>query len=404
MLLISLLVLLSGNDQIKTPAGYDAKLYQQAYALCQSAIIIDGHVDTPSILDEDRSIDIADGTSKGEFDFKRGKAGGLDAPFMSIYLDAEYQLKPGASRAHAERLISMMDSVIGANPDQFSHAFSTDDIRNNAEKGLISLPYGMENGSGIESDLSNVGYFFNKGIRYITLTHGKRNKIGDSSYDKDKSWNGISPFGKQVIAEMNKTGIIVDIAHVSDSAFYQAIRFSSTPPVATHSSCRHFTPGFERNVSDDMLKALAAKGGVLMINFGSYFLTESGNQYGERRADALDLWMKENGITSRDDERYRTERERWTKANPYPFASIQDVVNHIDRAVQVGGIDHVGIGSDYDGVGDSLPAGLKSTADYPKLVYFLLKKGYSEENIKKILGENFLRVWKQVEKMAQNSL
>lgn len=402
MFLLSLLVLLTGNDQIQTPAGYDVKLYQKAYSLCQSAIIIDGHVDTPSILDENRKLDIADGISTNDFDFKRGKAGGLDAPFMSIYIDGEFQLNPGASKAHAEQLISMMDSVISANPDQFAHAFSPEDIRRNAEKGLISLPYGMENGAGLEDNLANTAYFFSKGIRYITLSHGKRNRICDSSYDPDKGWNVISPFGRQVIAEMNKTGIIVDISHVSDSAFYQAIRFSSTPPVATHSSCRHFTPGFERNVSDDMLKALAAKGGVLMINFGSYFLTEAGNQYGEKRAAALELWMKENGISSRDDQRYRTEREKWTKANPYPFATIRDVVNHIDHAVEIAGIDHVGIGSDFDGVGDSLPPGLKSTADYPKLVYFLLKRGYSEENIKKILGENFLRVWQQVQKTAQN--
>jgi len=388
------------------PAGFpaaDSSLISKARTLCQTAILIDGHVDTPSLLDEKPGTDIGGGTSPGEFDFNRARSGGLDAPFMSIYIDGDYQATPGASQKRAEGLISLMDSVIEANPGRFAHAYSPDDIRKNAGKGLISLPYGMENGAGLEQDLSLVSGFYRKGIRYITLSHGKRNRICDSSYDEDKGWNGLSPFGREVIREMNRVGILVDISHVSDSAFFQTIRLSSAPPIASHSSCRKFTPGFERNVSDEMLRALAAKGGIIMINFGSYFLTEAGNRYGDNRAAALKTFMSAEGIKDQNDPRVKKERSRWMKENPYPFATVQDVADHIDHAVKIAGIDHVGIGSDFDGVGDSLPVGLRSVNEYPVLVAELLKRRYSEKDIRKILGENFLRVWEETLKTAQKA-
>jgi len=290
----------------------------------------------------------------------------------------------------------MTDSLITKNPDKFSHAKTPDDVLVNFKKGIISLPYGMENGSAIEKDLANVAYFFDKGIRYITLTHGKKNLICDSSYDPDKSWGGLSDFGRKVIAEMNRVGIMVDLSHVSDSTFYQALRLSKTPPICSHSSLRFFTPGWERNVDDDMLQALAARGGVIQINFGSAFLTEKANKNTLASWDYRDKFMIEHGITDENDERIKSEMARYKAEHPYPFADIQDVANHIDRAVKMVGIDHVGLGSDFDGVGDSLPTGLKSVADYPNLIYLLLKKGYSEADITKILSGNVLRVWQQV--------
>lgn len=383
------------------PVGYDPILYHQAVKLAKSTLILDGHIDTPSLLDG-KVIHIATEETDGEFDYLKAKRGGLDAPFMSIYIGAGLQSTKGASKKHAEKLIHIMDSVITKYPKHFAHGLSVAQVLNNFNKGIISLPYGMENGSAIEDDLANVEYFFNKGIRYITLTHSKKNLICDSSYDTDKGWGGISPFGKQVILEMNRLGMMVDISHVSDSAFYQAIRLSKTPPIASHSSCRHFTPGFERNVDDDMLKALAKAGGVIQINFGSSFLTEEANGYSAKRTAHMTNFSKETGITKRDDPKYQDALKEFTEKNPYPMATIQDVVHHIDHAVKLVGVDFVGLGSDYDGVGPTIAKELKTSADFPNLIYHLLKKGYSESDIEKICSGNVLRVWKQTERYAKS--
>lgn len=385
----------------RTPKS-DAELHKKAEEIAQSTIILDGHIDVPYRLVEEME-DVSQATEKGNFDYPRAKQGGLNAPFMSIYLPAELQKTPGASKKKADMLIAMMDSIISANPDKFAHASNPADVRDNFSKGLISLPYGMENGSGIEDDLANVAYFYNKGIRYITLTHAKKNLICDSSYDENKGWNGLSPFGKKVVAEMNRLGIMVDISHVSDSTFYQVLRVTKAPPICSHSSCRHFTPGWERNVDDSMLKLLAQKGGVIQINFGSSFLTKTANEYsGKFRAHQSEI-VKKYGAKDEDDPRVKEEMDKYKKANPYPHAKIEDVVDHIDYVVKLVGIDHVGLGSDFDGVGDSLPVGLKSVADYPNLIFHLLKRGYSEEDIAKILSGNVLRVWQQVADYAANS-
>ncbi|RMD94525.1 MAG: membrane dipeptidase [Calditrichaeota bacterium] len=363
--------------------------------LAKESIILDGHIDVPYRLLHHME-DISKSTEKGDFDYPRAKSGGLNVAFMSIYIPASYQKTPGAAKKHAEKLIAMMDSVIAANPDKFARAFTPDDVRRNFKKGLISLPYGMENGAAIENDIKNVEYFFKKGIRYITLTHSKKNQICDSSYDPDKGWNGLSPFGYKVIDEMNRLGILVDISHVSDSTFYQVLRYSKVPPICSHSSCRYFTPGWERNASDDMIKALAKKGGVIQINFGSAFLTEKANKYSDAFRKFRTQFITKHSITDDDDPRLKEALDNYKKEHPYPYATIEDVVNHIDHVVKLVGVDYVGLGSDFDGVGDSLPTDLKSVADYPKLIYHLLKRGYSENDIKKILGENVLRVWQQV--------
>ncbi|MCH7680237.1 dipeptidase [candidate division KSB1 bacterium] len=400
-----LILLLNCSKNSKVPEGYDPDIYEQALKIAQSTIILDGHVDVPYRLVEQQEMDdISQATTKGDFDFPRAKQGGLDVPFMSIYIPADYQTEHGASKKHAEKLIAMMDSIVATNWDKFAPAITPDDVKRNFEKGLISFPYGMENGSAIEDDLSNVEYFYKKGIRYITLTHGKKNLICDSSFDPDnKDWNGLSPFGRKVVAEMNRLGIMVDISHVSDSTFYQVLRESKVPPICSHSSCRLFTPGMERNVSDDMLKALGEKGGVIQINFGSFFLTQEANEKGWAQWNHSLKFMDDNSITDQNDPRLEEEMKKYDQANPFPYASIENVVDHIDHVVKVAGIDHVGLGSDFDGVGDSLPAGLKSVADYPNLIYHLLKRGYSEEDIKKILSGNVLRVWQQVIDYAKQS-
>ena len=260
----------------------------------------------------------------------------------------------------------------------------------------------MENGAPIQGDLSRVKYYFDRGIRYITLTHSKFNHISDSSYDDDIQWEGLSDFGKSLIKEMNKVGIMIDVSHVNDEAFYQAVELSQVPVIASHSSLRYFTPGFERNVDDEMLKKLAEKGGVLQINFGSSFINQRSRGYVDQVNNYLDkkFGLERRGVSQREIVKARNE---FVQNNPYPFATINEVLDHFDRVVSLVGVDHVGIGSDYDGVGDTLPIGLKDVSTYPTLIKGLLERGYSKEDLEKILGGNLVRVWLEVETYASQN-
>ncbi len=258
----------------------------------------------------------------------------------------------------------------------------------------------MENGAPIEDDLANVEYFFNKGIRYITLTHSIDNQISDSSYDTTYTWNGVSPFGEQVIAEMNRLGIMVDISHVTDSAFYDALRLSKAPLIASHSSCRKFTPGFHRNMSDQMIKDLAAKGGVIHINFGSTFLSKESRDKYDAMDSVMTNYRAETGL-SRSDSAYKAFAKKYSEDNDV-YADVKIVADHIDNVVEIAGIDFVGFGSDFDGVGDSLPKGLKDVSMFPNVIYELLKRGYTEEDIAKICYKNTFRVWNEVIKTAES--
>lgn len=367
-----------------------------AARIAHETIIVDGHVDVPYRLEEGGWEDVGQATEGGDFDYPRARAGGLDAPFLSIYTPAE--LGDGVeATANADKLIDMVEEIVAENPGKFALAYSVAEVEANFGNGLISFPLGMENGSPIAGSLETLEHFYNRGIRYITLTHSKSNHISDSSYDDNKQWGGLSPFGEEVVREMNRLGILVDISHVSDEAFWDTLAISEVPIIATHSSLRHFTPGFERNMSDDMVKALAEKGGVIMINLGSAFLTEEANSAGDW--GAYPAWLEKNGLED-NEENLALFREEYFEGRGYPFATLDQVLDHFDRAVELAGIDHVGIGSDFDGVGDSLPIGLKDVSGYPNLVQGLLDRGYSEEDIKKILSGNVLRVWRAVEAYA----
>ncbi len=403
---ISLLLLAS--CQRKTSGAItgksDTELQAIADELAHKYILTDGHVDLPYRLRiqnfrlTKEFIGIPIETDKGDFDYVRAKKGGLDAPFMSIYIPASYQVDGGA-KVFADTLIDMVYGITEAHPDKFAIAKTPSDVKGQFKKGLISLPMGMENGAPIEKDLANLKHFKERGISYITLTHSKDNQICDSSYDTTGTWNGLSPFGRQVVAEMNNVGIMVDISHVSDSTFYQVMALSKAPCIASHSSVRHFTPGFERNMNDDMIKLLGEKDGVIQINFGSNFL--DGNIAKQRdvlRAKLMEELAAKN-LGSRD-EAAKPVIEAFEKANPSVYSDVQMVANHIDRVVKIAGIDHVGLGSDYDGVGDSLPTGLKDVSKYPNLIFELLKRGYSEDDIAKICYKNVFRVWDKVLKVA----
>ncbi|PKM20809.1 MAG: peptidase M19 [Gammaproteobacteria bacterium HGW-Gammaproteobacteria-15] len=360
-----------------------------AQQLAQQYIIIDTHIDVPYRLHKDWE-DVTVATQRGEFDYPRARAGGLNAPFMSIYIPASYE-RSGGGYQLANQLIDSMEALAGRAPDKFAMAYSTTDVLDQFGSGKISLALGMENGTPINGKLENLQHFYQRGIRYITLSHSESNHIADSSYDLRRRWNGLSPFGKELIVAMNNIGMMIDISHVSDDAFYQAVEISKVPVIASHSSLRSYTPGFERNMDDDMIKALAKNGGVVQINFGSSFVTMMANQYGALRKAAA----KQAGVA--DDDAFEL---AFRKQHPYPFATLDTVLDHIDHVVKLVGIDYVGIGSDYDGVGDSLPIGLKDVASYPNLIDGLLQRGYSAADIEKILSGNFLRVWRTVEQYA----
>ncbi|GAA0678009.1 dipeptidase [Rheinheimera tangshanensis] len=382
LLSISLIAALSLQSQA-------ADFTQQANKIAQNTLIIDTHIDVPYRLYDDWE-DVTKATKRGEFDYPRAKAGGLNAPFMSIYIPSSYE-KKGGGYLLANQLIDNMEALVGRAPDKFAMAYNSADLAKHFKEGKISLALGMENGTPIEGKLENLQHFYDRGIRYITLAHSESNHIADSSYDLRRQWKGLSPFGKELVKAMNETGVMIDISHVSDDAFYQAVAISKVPVIASHSSLRAFVPGFERNMDDDMIKALAKNGGVIQINFGSAFVVSAANQWGLQRDGAF----KASGQTDKD-----AFTAEYKKKNPYPFASLEKVLDHIDYVKNLVGIDYVGIGSDFDGVGDSLPEQLKDVSMYPNLIRGLLERGYTEQDIEKVLSGNTLRVWRAVEDYA----
>jgi membrane dipeptidase len=365
--------------------------------IARQYLIIDTHIDVPYRIFR-QPTDVSVATETGQFDYPRAKAGGLNAPFMSIYIPAATD-EAGDAFDFAEQAIASVESLAAAHPDKFAIATCTSDIYQQFDQGLISLPMGMENGGPIDSNISNLEHFYKKGIRYITLAHSKSNHISDSSYDTNEHWQGLSEFGKTLIGEMNRVGVMVDVSHISDKAFWQVMELSDTPVIASHSSLRHFTPEFQRNMNDEMLAAMAERGGVIQINFGSSFLDQVAQDFGIARTAAVREHQLANHLAD-DDPTLMTFAKAYVETHPYPFADLDSVLDHIDHAVQIAGINAVGIGSDYDGVGDSLPVGLKDVSAYPNLIEGLLKRGYTEVDIVKILGGNLMRVWQAVEQFA----
>jgi membrane dipeptidase len=344
--------------------GDDASLQTAAEQLAKKFLIIDSHIDYPEMY---RKEDDPTKRVYGDFDFPRAVKGGLKAAFMAIYVPPGDEVK-GIAQQTADTRIKMVESLAERWPEICALARTPAEIRKNAAAGKISLPMGMENGTPIEEDLANLARYYDRGIRYLTLCHMKNNQICDSSTDYAPTWNGLSPFGRKVVPEMNRLGMMIDVSHVSDETFTQVLALSKAPVIASHSSCRVFnsskTFGYKRNLSDDMIMALAKNGGVIQINFGSEFLDDGYRETGE-------------------------------------VASVVQVAAHINHAVKIAGVDHVGIGSDFDGIGNSEPSDLKDVSCYPNLIRELLKLGYSPEDIEKICGENLLRVWSEVERVAK---
>ena len=373
-------------------------LAARADRLAQEITIVDTHMDVPYRLWK-KAEDVSARTEGGNFDYERAREGGLDALFMSIFTSPEHE-KNGTARALADSLIDMVEGIVVKSPERFGIATKIEDVRSLRNEGRMAILLGMENGAPINGDIGNVGYFYGRGVRYITLTHAEDNHICDSSFDDKRTWKGMSPFGKSVVREMNRLGMIIDVSHASDDAFYQIIELSEAPVIATHSGCRHFTPGFERNIDDRMIVALAEKGGMVCINFGSIFVNdECRRRFSDGRAKTK-RFAREQNLDMRDD-KVRAYWKELRAENPIGFAGVSDVADHIDHVAKLVGVEYVGFGSDFDGLGDSLPTGLKDVSYYPNLILELLKKGYTDDDIRKICSENLFRVWSDVERVGE---
>ncbi len=375
----------------------DDTVVARANELAQQFLIVDTHVDVPYRLEEEYE-DVSKATEKGDFDYPRAIAGGLNTPFMSIYVPAKHE-DEGDAKQVADRLLDLVENVVASAPGKFAIARTPDEVRANFEAGVISFPMGMENGSPIEGDLENLKHFYDRGIRYITLAHSRNNHISDSSYDKERRWDGLSPFGKDLVKEMNRLGVMIDVSHLSDEAFYDVIEITEVPIIASHSSPRHLTPDWERNMSDDMIRSLAENGGVVNINFGSSFVDSDAQKYSTKYIDLRNAWFEEQGFEENGPEATGF-AAGYRAAIPYPYADLGDVLDAFDHVVELVGVDYVGVGSDFDGVGDSLPEGLKDVAGMPNLIAGFIERGYTDEDIEKMLGGNLMRVWFEVEAYA----
>ena len=358
----------------------------------QELLIADGHIDLPYRLFKEnllyeKNIDL-DYVTQGNFDIPKAEKGGLNCPFMAIYIPADKSEKEAFNFANS--LIDMVENVTNSN-EKFDKALSPNDVINNFKNNKISLPMGMENGSALGNNFENLDYFFKRGIRYITLTHSKNNRICDSSYDKSERRGGLSNFGKTLIKKMNDIGMMIDVSHVSDDSFFDIIKISKKPIIASHSSPRHFTPNFERNLNDEMIKLIAVNNGVILVNFGSSFVNKKSNKLFNKINQLVAKWREENSSKISDEE---VDNYRNLLIKKYdPFADIKDVLDSIDYIIDLVGEDYVGFGSDFDGLGNSLPNKLKDTSTYVNLIEGLLKRKHSKETIEKICYKNFFRVW-----------
>jgi len=360
------------------------------------AVTVDTHADTPSEF-LDHPFDLGVLNTRGHFDYPRMKAGGLDAEFFAAYVPAKYANKGAA--AFCMKIMETIHEMADNYPSWVRFATSTAGIRSAVAENRRAILIGIEGGHAIEDSLDLLRAFYRFGARYMTLTHTNTNNWADSSTDEAKH-NGLSPFGKQVVLEMNRLGMLVDISHVSDKTFYDAIEVSKAPVIASHSSSRALA-GAPRNMTDDMLRALAKNGGVAMVNFYPVFLSDEVANASKARDDKLKPEIA--ALKAKDPAEgpeYQEGVRKLMAANPLPRVSWTVIVDHIDHMVKVAGIDHVGIGSDFDGI-PAVPEGMEDISKLPAIPAELKRRGYTDSDVKKIMGENFMRVFAEAEKVAK---
>ena len=352
---------------------------------------IDTHIDTAQRILIGR-VDISQRLPDGQVDIPRLKEGGMRAPFFALWVPTYYKGSEAVRRTLDLR--DAMQGVFDRYPDQIELATTAGDLERIVKSGKIAAVLTLEGGHQIADDLAVLRMYQRMGIRAMTLTHFRNNNWADSSTDKP-AHNGLTDFGKQVVREMNRIGMIVDISHVSDKTFYDALAVTTKPVIASHSSSRAVSE-IPRNMTDDMLKALARNGGVVGINFGAGFVNPK---------DARAIMANINGMAAQepaltgkalDDFAAQDFARENAPLTHVSAATIDDVVANIDHVAKVAGIDHVGIGTDFDGIGNDVPKGLEDASKMPALAAALRKKGYSESDVEKVMGGNFLRVMKQV--------
>jgi len=376
----------------------DVQVSARAKRLHDRAIVVDTHDDTPQRLLFDKTFNIGMRNKDGHVDIPRMREGGLDALFFSIWVPSQITGPPAVKRA-----LDLIDSVreaVRTHPNDLMLANTAADIRRAAAEHKIAALMGMEGGHIIDDDLAVLRVYAALGVRYLTLTHFLNNNWADSSTDKP-AHNGLTAFGKDVVRELNRLGVIVDVSHVSDKTFYDVLEVTKAPVMASHSSSRAIS-NHPRNMTDDMMRALAKNGGVVMINYAAAFLSEEFRVASEKKSGnivaAMAAMSKKCGgneaCTIMENE--RIEHEAMMKG-ALPKAMWDKIVEHIDHAVKVAGVDHVGLGSDFDGA--TMPIGMEDVSKLPKITDALLKKSYSEPDIEKILGGNILRVMEQVENL-----
>ena len=379
----------------------------RALALHNSAIVIDTHADTPQrFLDDNFDIGSTDPKDFGHMSLDKARAGNLRAEFFSIWVE------PETSQGHfAQHTLDLIDSVYeqaARHPDRMMLAFSVDDIERAHQQKKLAALMGIEGGHSIENDIHLLRDFYRLGVRYMTLSWSNTNEWADSSGDIDdpkvQHHNGLTDFGKQIVMEMNRLGMMVDISHVADKTFWDTIAVTKSPVIASHSSARALCNA-PRNMTDAMLRAVAKNGGVVDVNFFAGFLDQNywnavqiqkQEQEAATRAYLEKLKVEGKQVTYADEDRITRE---WMAKIPRPPFTV--LIDHIDHIAKVAGVDHVGLGSDFDGVSGATPVGMDSAADLPKITQALLDRGYSAEDIRKILGGNVMRVFQEVERVSR---
>jgi membrane dipeptidase len=379
--------------------GTDAPVSARAKQIHDRAIVIDSHDDTTQRLLFDKNFDISVRHKDGNIDVPRMREGGLDALFFSIWVPSDITGPPAVKRALD--LIDCVREAARLHPNDLMLATTAADIRRAAAEHKIAALMGMEGGHMIDDDVRLVRVYAALGVRYMTLTHFKNNNWADSSTDQ-AAHNGLTAMGKDIVREMNRVGMMVDISHVADKTFWDVIETTKAPVIASHSSVRAIA-NHPRNMTDDMMRALAKNGGVMMINYHAGFLSEAFRVASEKRSGTVDQAMAamskrcggNEACTTMESE--RIDHEAMAKGE-LPKVTWDAIVEHIDHAVKVAGADHVGLGSDFDGA--TMPLGMEDASKLPKITDALLKKGYSDADVEKILGGNILRVMEAVERVA----
>lgn len=361
---------------------------------------LDSHIDTPSQILRFR--DLSQDNDHAHVDFPKLKRGEVDGAFFALYIPASYDADPDKGFEYAQKMLSGVRRTLDENPGLATLTTSPDDALNNKEDSLFSVFLGLENGSPIGDSLERLDYFYDNGVRYVTLCHSSHNQICDSCAPAVKRWGGLSPFGREVISYMNRKGLLVDVSHVSDDTFYDVLKYSSKPVVATHSCCRTLSD-HPRNMTDEMIRSLAEKGGVIQINFYPLFLDAGFRDV----LDSSDVCERGEAIEKAfiSDPSDPEKRGAWNEIQDEIMSlsrpSYKLIVDHIDHVVKLVGIDHVGIGSDFDGI-EVTPDGLEDISFLPKVFDEMRLRGYTEADISKVASENFFRVLKQVANNENN--